>query len=240
MRPFRRVAAAAALLPLAFAACLPLPPVGKQVARDLDVSLVRVRDDAPGSPTVTTTATSDGTAFVAVGAPMATIVAHLWPGQEVERANDLPAGRYDAQIDGESRDDVRARLVRTVADGLRVTLHEETRTTMEHRLVALPGTAVQPVTKDGSYAQEFRFHKDGDLRTLTYSGSTQSFLDLLPTMLPGVVVRDATEADTLLAVAGEFRDVDGLRALLAGKGFDLAPEPVVRAVLRVERAAGGD
>ncbi|MBM3961553.1 MAG: hypothetical protein FJ306_06585 [Planctomycetes bacterium] len=240
MRPLRRVAAAAALLPLAFAACLPLPPVGKQIAHDLDVSLVRVRDDAPGSPTVTTTATTDGATFVAVGAPMAAIVAHLWPGQEVERANDLPTGRYDAMIEGESSANVRALLARAVAAGLRATLHEETRTTMEHRLVALPETTVQPATKDGAYAQEFRFQRDGDLRTLTFRGSTQSFLDLLPTMLPGVVVRGATEADTLLAVAGEFRDVDGLRALLAGEGFDVAPEPLVRAVLRVERAAGGE
>lgn len=240
MLALRRLAAASALLPLAFGACLSLPPVGKEIVLDLDVSLVRVRDDAPGSPVVTMASADGETRLVAVGAPISAMVAHLWPHLDVEQAAELPAGRYDATVEGASADEVRARLAAAVADGLRVAIREEARTSVEHRLVALPDTTLQPATKDGVATQDFKFHKDGDRRTLQYAGSTQSFVDLLPSMTPGIVVRDATPADTLLTVDGEFASIDGLRALLQAKGFDLAPEAKSRAVLRVERADRAD
>lgn len=240
MLALRRVTAAAALFPLAFAACLSLPPVGKEIVLDLDTSLVRVRDDAPGSPVVTLASADGETKLVAVGAPIAAIVASLWPDRDVEQAAALPAGRYDATIEGASADEVRERFAAAVADGLRAALREETRTSVEHRLVALPDTTVQPATKDGVYAQDFKFRTDGDRRTLQFAGSTQSFVELLPSMTPGIVARDATPADTLLAVDGEFVSIDGLRTLLQAKGFDLAPETKWRAVLRVERTDGAN
>jgi hypothetical protein len=236
-RPAVRRAGAAALLPLAFAACLTQPPVGKEIAREPDVSLVRVRDDAPTSPMVAVAADEAATLHAA-GAPMAQIVAQLWPDHALEGAMALPPGRFDAQIHGDGPDDVRARLLRAVADGLQVAMRAEERTSIQHRLV-VRADAPTPAPTDAAAPPVCEFRQEGDRRLLKFVGTTQAFLAQLPTMLPDVVALDGTAADTALAIDGEFQDVISLRALLSSQGFDLAPEPKVQRVLRIARRDGG-
>jgi hypothetical protein len=240
MRKFRLATIATASV-VAITSCSSLPPTGQELARESGVSLVRVADRTPGVPMLATNRDDTGAvAIVANGATLPALTLYLWPDIALENEQDLPEGLYAATIRGATPDEARKRFARALADGFGVTIVEEPRNTTVYHLRALAGATVRSATSpDGQRSQDLSFTKDGARRTIKYRGSSQSFLEALPSFGLAVDAHDATPADALLEVEGAFEDVGQLRTLLQAKGFDLAPETQTRTALCVRNVAAG-
>lgn len=225
----------------AVAACSSLPPVGQELAREPGTSLVRVTESTPGVPNVASRNDANGAVtIVANGATLPGLALHLWPDTPLEDEQDLPGGMYAATIRGATPDEARKRFARALADGFGVTIVEEPRNTTVYHLRALASATVRSATSpDGQRNQDLSFTNDGARRTFKYRGSSQSFLEALPSFGLAVDAHDATPADALLEVEGAFEDVGQLRTLLQAKGFDLAPETQTRTALCVRNVAAG-
>lgn len=235
----RRAVPAFALF--AVAACSSLPPVGQELARESGTSLVRVGERTPGVPNIASKNEANGAVtIVANGATLPGLALHLWPDTPLEGEQDLPGGLYDATIRGATPEEARKRFARALAEGFGVTIVEKPRVTTVYHLRALAGATVRAATSpDGQRSQDLSFTKDGAQRTIRYRGSSQSFLEALPSFGLAIDAHDATPADALLEVEGAFEDVGQLRTLLQAKGFDLAPETQTRTALCVRNVAAG-